>query len=435
MEIFDHRGWPRIFPEETLEAYRLSVAAGAEYVEVDVHILSDDSLVVIHDDTLDRTTTSIGLVSSLDVIGWSQLTIDAGNFLGPKWGNYKAPLLHEVLSEFGNKVKLLLEIKGGGVPCSLAVLKELTRFGITPEMVIINSFSEATLIPFITAGFPTCLNLESYAGTPTPANIKNSGHSWVSVSEGSAISQMDALRSAGLKVVVYTLNSHNALLPFISHCDAVYTDDGAYLRGTAVTKKDPFKNQTWFHGQINGNYLGNNSGRGYFSPPDMWGYNMAANNLWAGCAQGWANPIIESGVLSSVVIDFTIKFESALTEDRLAWLALLTSDQPFDNDVVGPANKNGYTFVCRKNGDMNIFRYSSGSEIATWLATGASPAISNGGSASYRITVTASTLKLERVGSGTSATITDATHRGAFLHAGVKGVHALFSGITISDAA
>jgi glycerophosphoryl diester phosphodiesterase len=54
--VVAHRGASGTLPENTMAAYELAIAQGAQIVEIDVHLTADDELVVIHDDTLERTT-------------------------------------------------------------------------------------------------------------------------------------------------------------------------------------------------------------------------------------------------------------------------------------------------------------------------------------------------------------------------------------------
>ena len=63
--IFAHRGASGYAPENTLEAFRLAMDMGADGFELDVHMSRDGQLVVIHDDTVDRTTDGTGLVKEL----------------------------------------------------------------------------------------------------------------------------------------------------------------------------------------------------------------------------------------------------------------------------------------------------------------------------------------------------------------------------------
>jgi glycerophosphoryl diester phosphodiesterase len=57
-----HRGGALLWPENSLLAFRKAVELGAEYLELDVHLSRDGEVVVIHDPTLDRTTTGVGRV-------------------------------------------------------------------------------------------------------------------------------------------------------------------------------------------------------------------------------------------------------------------------------------------------------------------------------------------------------------------------------------
>jgi glycerophosphoryl diester phosphodiesterase len=68
--LLGHRGDPEHHPENSLQGFRAAVACGAQGVELDVHASADGELVVIHDDTLDRTTPARGRV---DAHTWPQL--------------------------------------------------------------------------------------------------------------------------------------------------------------------------------------------------------------------------------------------------------------------------------------------------------------------------------------------------------------------------
>jgi glycerophosphoryl diester phosphodiesterase len=68
--ILGHRGAPRGAPENTMRAFRLALEEGADGVELDVQPSADGVPVVLHDDTLDRTTDQTGDVSLLE---WEQI--------------------------------------------------------------------------------------------------------------------------------------------------------------------------------------------------------------------------------------------------------------------------------------------------------------------------------------------------------------------------
>jgi glycerophosphoryl diester phosphodiesterase len=115
--IVAHRGAPTQAPENTMEAFRMGVEAGADAIELDVHLTADGELAVIHDDTLDRTTDRTGAVRDLTMDEIRQA--DAGaRFTRPGDAGYPfrgrgltVPTLAEVLAWLPDGVGLVIEIK------------------------------------------------------------------------------------------------------------------------------------------------------------------------------------------------------------------------------------------------------------------------------------------------------------------------------------
>ena len=60
-KIYGHRGCMGMFPENTLLGFRKAIELGVDGLEIDVHMTKDGEIVVIHDETLDRTTNGSGL--------------------------------------------------------------------------------------------------------------------------------------------------------------------------------------------------------------------------------------------------------------------------------------------------------------------------------------------------------------------------------------
>lgn len=91
--IYAHRGASGHAPENTLEAFRLAMEMGADGFELDVHMSKDGELVVIHDETVDRTTNGTGFVKDLTL---AQLkALDASNGMEAYLGA-AIPTLEEV---------------------------------------------------------------------------------------------------------------------------------------------------------------------------------------------------------------------------------------------------------------------------------------------------------------------------------------------------
>lgn len=102
MEIIAHRGGSFETPENTLDAFANAIALGAHKIELDIHLSKDGVPVVIHDDTLDRTTNASGPVREKTVADLR--AVDAGD------GAY-VPQLSEVFDLVGDRVPLVLEFK------------------------------------------------------------------------------------------------------------------------------------------------------------------------------------------------------------------------------------------------------------------------------------------------------------------------------------
>ena len=144
--IYGHRGASAHAPENTLEAFALSMEMGAEGFELDVHMSKDGELVVIHDETVDRTTDGTGFVRNLTLQQLKELDASA-SMEGFK--NCRIPTLREVFTLVQDTHHIVnVEIKtdeceypGIEEKC-LALAKEM---GIE-ERVIYSSFNHHTLI-------------------------------------------------------------------------------------------------------------------------------------------------------------------------------------------------------------------------------------------------------------------------------------------------
>lgn len=98
-EVQAHRGASAIAPENTVAAFRAAAEQGARWVELDVALLADDTLVVIHDDSVDRTTSgkgALGALTSADIA-----TLDAGAWFDGKYAGERLPTLEEAIAALG----------------------------------------------------------------------------------------------------------------------------------------------------------------------------------------------------------------------------------------------------------------------------------------------------------------------------------------------
>ena len=106
--IYGHRGAAAEAPENTLPSFKLAKKLGVYGVEMDLHTSSDGELIVMHDETLDRTTNGKGLVHSHTLEEIKKL--DAGFKFGKKWKGTRVSTLREIFEGLG-RINYYLEIK------------------------------------------------------------------------------------------------------------------------------------------------------------------------------------------------------------------------------------------------------------------------------------------------------------------------------------
>jgi glycerophosphoryl diester phosphodiesterase len=98
-----HRGTRAIFDENTIEAFEKAIEFGANYIEFDVRKTKDGEIVVLHDSTLDRTTTGEGILQNFN--------FDELRKFRTKIHNHMIPKLSEVLKILKGKTQFIIEIK------------------------------------------------------------------------------------------------------------------------------------------------------------------------------------------------------------------------------------------------------------------------------------------------------------------------------------
>ncbi|WP_251126605.1 MULTISPECIES: glycerophosphodiester phosphodiesterase [unclassified Exiguobacterium] len=131
-------------PENTMSAFRLALSAGAEGIETDVHLSKDGELVLIHDETLERTTDGYGLVSS-----YTLDELRAFN-AGVRYSQKEViPTLQELLELVRDEsIRLNLEVKTdvlryAGIESRILDIIETS--GIAPSRILFSSFNHETI--------------------------------------------------------------------------------------------------------------------------------------------------------------------------------------------------------------------------------------------------------------------------------------------------
>lgn len=127
--IIGHRGASADYPENTLPSFQAAIDAGADLVELDYHHSSDGVPIVIHDETLDRTTDALARWGGKDVAVADRparelVTLDAGLWKGERHRGARLPTLVEALELIQNKCMTLIERKEGNAATCVRLLRE-----------------------------------------------------------------------------------------------------------------------------------------------------------------------------------------------------------------------------------------------------------------------------------------------------------------------
>lgn len=110
-----HRGAKGYAPENTLLSFQKALDLGVAGIELDVHLTADGEIVVIHDETIDRTTNEKGIVNQLSLAAIKKLRID---------GEHEIPTLKEVLDLVNQHCFVNIELKGNGTAGAVVALIE-----------------------------------------------------------------------------------------------------------------------------------------------------------------------------------------------------------------------------------------------------------------------------------------------------------------------
>ncbi len=222
-----HRGGALLWPENSLLAFRSAVALGADFLEFDVHLSRDGEVVVIHDATLERTTTGSGLVRERTLAELMALRLR--DVKGSPTGE-RMPTLDEVVAlAVKGRRQLLLEIKadaaGRRYPgIEERVLAVLDRHGMVAATVIMAFEPETwrrvrTLRPDVRAGAlysPQSLEGLGWSLDRAVEEARRAGLDFIGLGQALATPEaVEAVRKTRILLGVWTVNDRDAMRRFI----------------------------------------------------------------------------------------------------------------------------------------------------------------------------------------------------------------------------
>lgn len=231
--IASHRGGGATAPENTLPAISAALASGFDYVEVDVALTLDRQPVLMHDTTVDRTTDGHGRLAELTLAEVAAL--DAGAWFDPSFAGTRVPTFAEfldVLADSGHRA--IVELKGlWDEPAVAALVADVTSRDLE-RSVAMASFDARTLALARSAS-PVVSRLVIVRHLPVDVvrALRETDVRGIIVDRRAVLERPDVvseLHAAGIRVVVYTLNSDKQWDEVTAlGVDGIVTDDPATL--------------------------------------------------------------------------------------------------------------------------------------------------------------------------------------------------------------
>jgi glycerophosphoryl diester phosphodiesterase len=210
--IVGHRGNARYAPENTCVSFAQAIEAGATMVEMDTRLSKDGQIVLMHDETIDRTTNAKGNLA--DLMSQELARLDAGSWKDPKYHGEPVPTLTQVAEVCRDKAIMMLDLKCRGQGPAISQWVILAPWDMDEGIAL------ARLLP----GMPRVLICED--PPPDLAELKHLGFDGFSI-DHQVLQQsfVSAARSLGLKVYTWTVNEPTDLLRVSSFgVDGIITD-------------------------------------------------------------------------------------------------------------------------------------------------------------------------------------------------------------------
>ncbi len=244
VKIVAHRGESLIAPENTLEAFTLAWARGAQCIEGDFHLTADGVVVCMHDDNALRTC---GVERSLAKMTLAEIKeLDAGRYMGEAWRFTRVPTLAEVLDTMPDYGEIFIELKSAGAIIE-AIRSTFLQSSCRPEQLTFIAFDEETIsetkrrLPAHNAYWLTCNWTGNWNAPGDPIlnpdqlvhKIKALGVDGVDIARANFLDERftGAFHAAGLSFNVWTVNEPEmAGRLAAANVDSITTDCARVIR-------------------------------------------------------------------------------------------------------------------------------------------------------------------------------------------------------------
>lgn len=230
--VIAHRGYKGLYPENTLASFDAAIRHGAEMIELDITLTKDRKVVVIHDDTVDRTTNGTGNVRTFPLKKLQRL--DAGSWFDSRFSGERIPTLADVLDLAKDNISVNIEIKSSAWEFSApedAIEKQvlmLVRDKKMTDQILVSSFEKNLL--YNLRSMDKTLPLSFLTDYKPDKNVFTTlkdlnAYSWNQDIRFLRDEDVKFMQANGFKVMTYTVNTKDMVKKCMDMgCDGFFTD-------------------------------------------------------------------------------------------------------------------------------------------------------------------------------------------------------------------
>jgi glycerophosphoryl diester phosphodiesterase len=222
--VIAHRGDSAHRPENTLASFASALEVGAALVELDVQLTADGHVVVLHDPTVDRTTSGQGDVRGMTLREVKALSAGYPDRFGDAWGGERVPTLAEALALLHGRARVMIEIKADSVTdeaesgVEARTVEEVRRQGLVDQVALI-SFDHRALLHCRQIA-PEIVRGHLFGRTNTREVLEASGDASCRIAMPHKSQLRDEMaahaREAGLKLATWVVDDPEELKAFRS---------------------------------------------------------------------------------------------------------------------------------------------------------------------------------------------------------------------------
>lgn len=231
--VLGHRGIKAKYPENTLVSFEAAIDLGVDLIEFDINITKDGETVVIHDNTIDRTSDHQGLTRDYTLAELK--SFDFGGWFDEKYKGTQIPTFREVLELATSKSDTLLfnvEIKDMTHECVDKTIAMLHEFGIE-ERTVIACFN-AEILRYTKSAYPH-MRLQGFPGRHMKEFTEKTYDcmfgmgipiSWKSCTEESIAADVAFAKERGILAWLFCAETEEAVLKCVKYeCDNITGND------------------------------------------------------------------------------------------------------------------------------------------------------------------------------------------------------------------